>query len=225
MRNVAPTKTSLLRLQGELKFAHLGYELLDQKRNILVLELLALVDQTVDFQARVEKSLAEAYRTLEQAVLRMGRLRVTQLAGAVNIHAEIHIKQRRVMGVPLPVVETQFEEKPPFYSPLDTSFWIDASVKSFKEALSLMGRFAELKISVTRLALEVRKTIRKVNALEKIAIPDLQETVAFVRNRLEENERDMFVLMKLVKRRLENRKSAGDASPGELAAAAQEERQ
>ncbi len=226
MRNVAPTKTSLLRVQSELKFARLGYELLDQKRNILVLELLTLVDQTVDFQARIEKALAEAYRTLEQAVLRMGRLRVTQLAGAVNIRAEIHIKQRRVMGVPLPVVETQFEEKPPFYSPLDTSFWIDASVKSFKEALSLMGRFAELKISVTRLALEVRKTIRKVNALEKIAIPDLQETVAFVRNRLEENERDMFVLMKLVKRRLENRKSAEDDSPGEeLAAAAQEERQ
>jgi V/A-type H+-transporting ATPase subunit D len=211
MRNVAPTKTSLLRLQAELRFASLGYELLDQKRNILVIELLTLVDQTVDFQARIEKALAEAYRTLEQAVLRMGRLRVTQLAGAVNIRADIHIRQRRVMGVALPVVETRFEEKPPFYSPLDTSFWIDASVRGFKEALEVMGRFAELKISVMRLAQEVRKTIRKVNALEKIAIPDLEETVAFVRNRLEESERDMFVLMKMVKRRLERR--AGAAQP------------
>ena len=56
----APTKTNLLRLRNDLKFAQQGYELLDQKRNILIIELLALVDQTVDFQNRVEKALAKA---------------------------------------------------------------------------------------------------------------------------------------------------------------------
>jgi len=64
---------------------------------------------------------------------------------------------------------------------------------------------AELKISIIRLAGEVRKTIRKVNALEKIAIPDLKDTVKYIQNRLEENERDMFVLMKMVKSRLEKK--------------------
>ncbi|GAI32500.1 unnamed protein product, partial [marine sediment metagenome] len=95
----------------------------------------------------------------------------------------------------------------PYYSPLGTSFWIDNSLEEFKNALQLMGRLAELKISIIRLAAEVRKTIRKVNALEKIAIPDLAETVTFIQNRLEENERDMFVLMKMVKSRLERKKS------------------
>ena len=57
-----------------------------------------------------------------------------------------------------------------------------------------------------RLAREVRKTIRKVNALEKIAIPDLDETVTYVQNRLEESERDMLILMKMVKKRLEMKK-------------------
>jgi len=201
--NVAPTKTNLLRTRQELEFARLGHELLDQKRNILVIELLNLVDQAVDFQERVVKALEEAYRTLEQAVLRMGKLRVSNLASAVNIRAEIELKTRRVMGVRLPVVETSFTEHPPYYSPLGTSFWIDNSLEEFKEALQLMGRLAELKISIIRLAAEVRKTIRKVNALEKIAIPDLEQTVSFIQNRLEENERDMFVLMKMVKRRLE----------------------
>lgn len=203
MPNVAPTKTNLLRTRQELEFARLGHELLDQKRNILVIELLNLVDQAVDFQERVVKALEEAYRTLEQAVLRMGKLRVSNLASAVNIRAEIELKTRRVMGVRLPVVETSFTEHPPYYSPLGTSFWIDNSLEEFKEALQLMGRLAELKISIIRLAAEVRKTIRKVNALEKIAIPDLEQTVSFIQNRLEENERDMFVLMKMVKRRLE----------------------
>jgi V/A-type H+-transporting ATPase subunit D len=205
--NVAPTKTSLLRVRHELEFARLGHELLDQKRNILVIELLNLVDQAVDFQDRVLQALQEAYRTLEQAVLRMGKLRTANLASAVNIRAEINLKQRRVMGVRLPVVDTSFVEHPPYYSPLGTSFWIDNSLEEFKNALQLMGRLAELKISIIRLAAEVRKTIRKVNALEKIAIPDLAETVAFIQNRLEENERDMFVLMKMVKSRLERKES------------------
>ncbi|MFW6208256.1 MAG: V-type ATP synthase subunit D, partial [Spirochaetota bacterium] len=74
-----------------------------------------------------------------------------------------------------------------------------------QQALEMMGRLAELKVSIMRLALEVKKTIRKVNALEKIAIPDLKETVAYINNRLEENERDMFVLMKMVKDRLEKK--------------------
>jgi len=206
--NVAPTKTNLLRIRHELEFARLGHELLDQKRNILVIELLNLVDQAVDFQERVVKALEEAYRTLEQAVLRMGKLRVSNLASAVNIRAEIELKTRRVMGVRLPVVDTNFTEHPPYFSPLGTSFWIDNSLEEFKEALQLMGRLAELKISIIRLASEVRKTIRKVNALEKIAIPDLEQTVYFIQNRLEENERDMFVLMKMVKSRLERKERA-----------------
>jgi V/A-type H+-transporting ATPase subunit D len=184
----------------------MGHELLDQKRNILVLELLALVDQTVDFNERVARALAEAYRTLQEAVMGMGKLKVATLASAVNIAAEITLKQRRVMGVRLPVVETSFVEHPPYYSPMDTSFWIDGSINEFKQALQLMGRLAELKISIIRLAIEVRKTIRKVNALEKIAIPELQASVLFIQNRLEENERDMFVLMKMVKNRLLARK-------------------
>jgi V/A-type H+-transporting ATPase subunit D len=207
MRNVAPTKTNLLRIDSELSFARQGHELLDQKRNILVIELLTLVDQTVEHQERIEKALAEAYRTLEEAVLRMGRRRVSALAGAINIGSNIRIRQRRVMGVTLPVVETSFQEKPPFYSPMGTSFWIDTSVQRFKESLESMGRLAELKVSLIRLAQEVRRTIRKVNALEKIAIPDLEETAAFLRSRLEENEREMFVLMKMVGRRLEKKRS------------------
>ncbi len=206
-RNIAPTKTNLLKLKQEHKFAKLGYELLDQKRNILIIELLALVDQAADFQDRVERALANAYRTLEEAVMSMGKQGVHELAAAVNMETNITIKERRVMGVPLPVVETTFREFAPFYSLKGTSFWIDYSLTQFKDALKVMGRVAELKVSIIRLSNEVKKTIRKVNALEKIAIPDLEETLHFVQNRLEENERDMFVLMKMVKKRLEEKQA------------------
>ncbi|MBN2323133.1 MAG: V-type ATP synthase subunit D [Spirochaetes bacterium] len=203
---LAPTKTNLIRLHEDLKFATLGYELLDQKRNILVVELLGLVDQAVDFQSRMNEELQKAYATLQEAVLRMGKIRVRQITAAVNIDVDIRLSTRRVMGVTLPVVDTEFTENAPYFSPVGTTFRVDSSLESFKAVLQLMGKMAELRISVLRLANEVRKTIRKVNALEKIAIPELEETVSYIQNRLEENERDMFVLMKMVKKRLEEKK-------------------
>jgi V/A-type H+-transporting ATPase subunit D len=212
--NYAPTKTNLLRLKNDMKFAQQGYELLDQKKNILIIELLALVDQTVDFQSRVESALEKAYTALEQTVLDMGKLKVQYLTGAVHITTDVTVRSRRVMGVILPVIETEFREYAPHFSPMGTSFWVDSSLQSFKDALKLLGKLAELKISVLRLANEVKKTIRKVNALEKIAIPDLKETVHYIESRLEENERDMFILMKMVKVNLEHKrqKSKGDGS-------------
>ena len=208
MRNLAPTKTNLLTLKNELKFAKLGYELLDQKRNILVIELLNLVDQAVDFQEKVDASLQTAYHALQESALSMGKLKLVNLSSAVHIEASVQIKQRKIMGVPLPVVETSFEEFAPYYSPMDTSFWIDSSLLSFKDALNLMGRLAELKISIMRLANELKKTIRKVNALEKIAIPDLIDSVGYIQNRLEENEREMFTLMKMVKSNIEKKRKS-----------------
>ncbi len=213
--NYAPTKTNLLKLRNDLQFAAQGHELLDQKRNILIIELLSLVDQTAEHQTRVEETLSRAYQALESAIFDMGKLKVQYLTGAVNITTDISIGSRRVMGVSLPVIETEFKEHAPHFSPIGTSFWIDSALSRFKEVLHLLGKLSELKISVLRLANEVKKTIRKVNALEKIAIPDLKETVAHIESRLEENERDMFVLMKLVKEDLEKKKTqdhGGDIS-------------
>jgi V/A-type H+-transporting ATPase subunit D len=202
MRNLAPTKTNLLKLKEELSFAELGKDLLDQKRGILVTELLALVDQAVSYEKSVKEALAKAFETLEDAVLAIGKLQVLSLSGAVNMDASIKLGQRKVMGVSLPVVETTFTDRAPYFSAMGADFRVDLAVKGFREALCLMGRFAELKVSITRLATETHKTIRKVNALEKIAIPELEETISHIAGRLEESERDIFVLMKMVKDRL-----------------------
>jgi V/A-type H+-transporting ATPase subunit D len=207
MRKVAPTKSNLLKIKDELSFARQGYELLDQKRNILVLELLNLVDQTEAYQKQIEETLALAYRSLEETTLRMGWRKTASLSGAVNVTSNIKLDQRKVMGVILPVVDTDFTDREPHFSPVGTSIYVDETVANFKEALKQMGHLAELKVSITRLALEVKKTIRKVNALEKIAIPDLMETLDMIQNRLEEQERENLMLLKSVKARLEKRTS------------------
>ena len=211
-RNVAPTRSNLLKLTDELKFATLGHELLDQKRSILVVELLTLVDQAVEYQRRVDKALANAADSMQHTVMEMGRLRVANLFGAVTIDSSIELSDRKVMGVRLPRVETTFVENGPYFSPEGTTLSVEDTLSAYQEALRLMGRLAELKVSIMRLAREVKKTIRKVNALEKIVIPELHGTLAYTRGRIEEAERESFMLMKQVKERLERqRKRAAEA--------------
>lgn len=191
-----------MKVKDELEFSRLGYDLLDQKRSILVSELLTLVDQAVDYQNRVENTLIAADRTLESAIMHMGRLKVANLAGAVNISSSISLGERKVMGVVLPKVDTAFSGNGPFFSPEGTSMLSEMALGKYRQALELMGRMAELKVSIMRLSREVKKTIRKVNALEKLVIPDKEETVRYLAERIEEQERESFIQLKAVKDRL-----------------------
>ena len=201
--SIAPTRSNLMRIKDELEFSRLGYELLDQKRSILVSELLTLVDQAVDYQNRVEKALGEAQKALEDTIMHMGRLRLGNLAGAVGITSEIELGRRKVMGVQLPKVHTTFSGEGPFFSPEGTSMLSEVAIEKYRDALTLMGQMAELKVSIMRLSREVKKTIRKVNALEKLVIPDKEETMKYLEGRIEESERESFILLKSVKDRLE----------------------
>lgn len=210
-RNIAPTRSNLLKLVDELKFATLGHELLDQKRSILVVELLTLVDQAVEYQGRVDKALAQASESMQHTVMEMGRLRVANLFGAVTTESSIELAQRKVMGVRLPKVETSFVERGPYFSPEGTTLSVEDTLDGYREALRLMGMLAQLKVSIMRLAREVKKTIRKVNALEKIVIPELKETLAYTRGRIEEAERESFMLMKQVKERMDRQRERNDA--------------
>jgi len=192
-----------MKVKEELEFSRLGYELLDQKRSILVSELLTLVDQAVDYQHRVERALSEAEKALQDAIMHMGRMRIGNLAGAVSVTSSFEIGQRKVMGVTLPKVETSFDGQGPFFSIEGTSLLAEVAVDRYREALSLMGKMAELKVSIMRLSREVSKTIRKVNSLEKLVIPDKEETLEYLSGRIEEAERESFILMKAVKDRMQ----------------------
>ncbi len=204
--NLAPTRSNLMKLEDNLKFATLGYELLDQKRQILISELLALVDQAIDYQSRVDTALAVARETLSKAIIEMGRLKVGNLCGSTNIDYNIKVSQRKVMGVAVPVVETSFNDKGPYFSQESSNIIAELGIQQFSQALELMGKLAELKVSIMRLSREVKKTIRKVNALEKISIPETRDTIKYMKGRIEEIERESFILLKSVKDRLEKQK-------------------
>jgi V/A-type H+-transporting ATPase subunit D len=202
---VIPTKTNLMRLRRDLSFAQEGYDLLEQKRQILVVELMGLMDKTADAQENVEKVLAEAFQSLQSAVLSMGRQSLTDIAPAVNIDSDITIDMRRVMGVNLPRVNVEIKDVTPYFSLGETSFWVDETIARFKSILQDLAKLAELRISLVRLAEEVRKTMRRVNALDKIALPDYHESIKYIEDTLEESERGTFATLKIIKERLEKK--------------------
>ncbi len=204
--SVAPTKTNMMKMRRDLGFATEGWELLDQKRKILVVELMGLIDRAVEAQQEVESRLSEAFVALDQSILRMGRREVNLIALGMNIESEISISQKRIMGVSLPKVRVRFDDKSPYFAAAESSIWIDEAIRKFREILKLLGTLAEARISLMRLSREVAKTIRRVNALEKIFIPDYKETLKYIEMALEESEREAFFVLKLVKDRLSRRK-------------------
>jgi len=203
---VIPTKTNLMKLRRELSFAREGYELLDQKRQILIVELMDIVDKATDLQEKVTEEVSQAFSSLQKAVINMGRSAVTETATAVNIDYDISIRMRRIMGVNIPKVDLEIDDRLPYFSLLGTSYRIDEAISDFKALLVDLSKLSELRISLMRIADEVRRTMRRVNALEKIAIPDYKESVKYIEDTLEESERETFAILKIIKRRLEKKR-------------------
>lgn len=203
----APTKTNLLRLKAEDSFVREGHQLLEQKKDILTAELLALMDSARAAQEQVDDALGAAFQSLRRATVRMGREAVARTSHGAGAKTSVSVTTRRIMGVTLPRVDISVSDRSPAYGLAETSFWVDEVGATFREAAKHLASLAETKVSLGRLAREVSKTIRRVNALEKIAIPDLQETLKYITDALEEMEREAFFTMKLIKNRLAERRS------------------
>ena len=201
----APTRTNLIRLKGELAFLREGHDLLERKREILLLELKQLISRAVDAQQNVDEALANAFAALREAQIVSGIGGVTSAASAVAIHPEITLRERRVMGVGIPCAELVVPNDTPQYSPNSSSVWTDEAAAEFRNALAAITDLAETRIAVMRLARAIQKTMRRVNALEKILMPDCEENARFIQDSLDESDRQTLFTLKLVKKRLEAR--------------------
>jgi V/A-type H+-transporting ATPase subunit D len=198
--DIAATKTNLLRVKKALALTEEGHELLDEKRKILLSELTAVVDSVDQHQREVDGAFKEAYEMVDKAVVGIGRKRLEELSFSIDIKSELSISQRRVMGVTVPLVDLRIRESPPYYSLYEVNLYVDEGIVKFKEVLRLLAILAEKKITLLRLARETQRTIRKVNALEKIHLPYYRDTLKYIGDRLDEESRDAFAMLKLIKK-------------------------
>ncbi len=193
------TRQELTRLKGRLSMAKRGHSLLKDKRDQLMKEFMAIVHESQRLRLELEEKLADAYRSfsLARAVLSPSILEeALMVAGGAE---EISISYRNIMNVSVPemeIVSGDHEEAVetsgfhPNYGLAVTSSDLDDAIEEFHGILPLLVRLSTVERTIHLLADEIEKTRRRVNALEYVLIPELEEAVKSVEMRLEEIERE-----------------------------------
>jgi len=200
---VAPTRSNLLETKESLKLAKEGYELLDQKREVLLMELMQNIHNLRGLQEEAYEKFASAFEALESAFISMGKQELERASIVSQETVDLDLIYRSVMGVPIPQIQATFSEDDlPLWTSLDhTNSALDLARIRFWELIKLIMEWGEVEITIWRLTSEVRKTQRRVNALENIFIPEYEETAKLIEEILEENEREEFFRKKKVKKK------------------------
>jgi V/A-type H+/Na+-transporting ATPase subunit D len=201
-QNIPPTKSNLFSVKDQLTTAREGYDLLEQKREILVMELMRLVEEVKLLERDMDKRLESSYGALKQMLVRMGRDTALEVSEGIQFSYAMREKSGKLMGMAMPTIDVDMPGMELKYSFMNTDSACDATTVEFFELLKLISRMAEIRTMVWRLAKEVRKTQRRVNALDKIVIPDVEETKKFIEGVLEEREREVFFVQKILKAKL-----------------------
>src|SRR5512134_2789542 len=174
--SVPPTRTNLIRLKKELRFAKEGYEILDRKREALTGELVRVAKEADMVQKEVWALLENAYNAMEKARLVMGSDHVEWAALAVNKTVDVHLRLRGIMGVAIPQITASGEPPKLLYSPSDTAAVLDEASTAFRDVLLKIPQLAMLTATVWRVAYELLITQRRVVALRHMFIRQYQDT-------------------------------------------------
>lgn len=207
LEGVNPTRMELLKLKDREKLAVKGHGLLKEKRNALIMEFFNILERVKGSRDEVEKKMAEAFEDLTTAQIVMGDLAVKKAAVSVKESVKVDIDSRSVMGVVVPILEAETSQRNMVqrgYGFMDTSAKLDEAARKFEESITLILELAEIEKTIVLLAEEIESTKRRVNALEHIIIPRVENTVKYIEMRLEEMERENFVRLKMIKKAMES---------------------
>jgi len=206
-KNSPPTRGSLVRTAAAFVLAVRGHDILEQKRHVLMMELSRRIHEAAGIRLTTRQLFEKAYAALQTASLSLGIDTVEDIARSVPETTDFTVRLHAVMGAEIPDVDPMSPEPFPCYSWNGTSASLDMAFFRAREVCSLIARLAEVETSVYRLAVHIRKTSRRVNALEKVVIPGLRADMARIAGALEEAEREDFVRMKTAQRLLRRKEA------------------
>lgn len=199
--NIAPTKSNLLTMKEQLAVSTNGYELLEEKREILVRELMHMVQKVQLLETEIDKAVQKAYPALKKMLIRDGADQIERISHAVHYEFGMTEKTVTVGGQTFETLDVDLPKKELFYSFLGTDSNTDEVINNFFDLLGLLTQMASIRTIVWRLAEEVRKTQRRVNALDKMIIPQTIETEKYIESVLEERERENVFVLKALKKK------------------------
>lgn len=200
--NISPTKSNWILTRRQLAFAEEGYELLEQKRQILIFELMSRLGRASEVERNITEALRDARAAVHEAVLDIGSVALERVAIGAKLEADLQLTSRHLMGLTIP--RLKFHAAPPRvpFGIGGTSANTDVAYRRFVDLLPLLAEMAELQNALLLLARALRKTQRRCNALSKIFIPSYRETLAYISATLEERERESLTILKDIRGRL-----------------------
>lgn len=199
---VTPTKANLLKSKGTLAFSQKGFELLDKKRTVLIQEMMTLIEAAKKIEIEIEKKFSQAYEAVKQTSITMGLTNLEEMTLGINKEDDYQIRFKSVMGVEIPeVIYDKREKIKPQYGFYRSNPSLDIAVLILNEVKYLSYELARVETAAYKLAMEIRKTQKRANALEKIHIPRLNDQIKFITETIEEKEREDFFRLKIIKKK------------------------
>jgi V/A-type H+-transporting ATPase subunit D len=196
---VSATRMELLRLRKRLRLANRGYDLLKKKQDELMRQFLELMEKIGDLRKEIEEKLAAAHSQFLMARSVMDRESMEEAIMFPNQKLTLNVSTMPVMNLRLPQFDVKSEGNVYSYGLLNTSGELDSALGAYSELLPEMLRLSQIERSVELLANEIEVTRRRVNALEYILIPNLQDTIKYIKMRLDEMERSNLSRLMRVK--------------------------
>ena len=221
---VNPTRMELTRLKGKLRTAQRGHKLLKDKREELRKQFLDTVREVRSLRAEVEEELMKVHGAFTVASALMSAQALEQALLYPKQSVELTMTFRNVMSVNVPIYDFQTKTKSDAdiypYGFAATSGELDAAVDALGHVFRKMLKLAQIEKSAQLMAEEIEKTRRRVNALEYVKIPEMQEQIKYITMKLDENERANTIrLMKVkdmvLKDAIEERRQRDAAAAGE----------
>lgn len=203
VKNVTATRMTMLGLKKQATSAKRGHKLLKDKQDGLMQEFLAIVRQAKSLREQVEAAIREANASFLEA---QALLPKSYLENALSVPMQtlsLEVKTKNVMSVRIPIFSLKTEKHGIGYGFFQTRAELDIAIQKFSHVFELLIQLAEIEKSAENLSVEIEQTRRRVNALEHRLIPDLEDTLKFIKMKLGEAERSVIVQTMAIKAMIE----------------------
>lgn len=202
--NVNPTRMELLKLKKRIVMARRGHKLLKEKRDGLMREFMKIIKEAKSLRAHTEEILGKSFANFMMAASIMRPEAIESALMVNSSEIKLSAETKNVMSVNIPEFQFEITSKPSGYGFFGTSGEMDVALDKFKKSLNDLIRLSTIEKSAALLAVEIERTRRRVNALEYVLIPDLEETMKYIYMKLTEQERSGITTLMVVKEMLEN---------------------
>jgi V/A-type H+-transporting ATPase subunit D len=203
--NIRPTRLEYIRTKRRIVVANKGLKLLKLKRQALILEFFNASKTAAALRSGLQSELVKGYQSIRLAEMLAGTMRLENEAMKIPQISKLQIQIKNVMGVSIPKLQGGQSNTAIIEHILELPPSINEAIKAFQNVHKMVLDVAEKETTLRKLLYEIEKTKRKSNAIENVFIPRLQGAVKFIIFRLAEMERDTFIMLKTVKRKMGER--------------------